>query len=129
MSDDSETVCPSGRVMARGRSLTDQARRKEIGEEEGRGSLAALSFRLRGRGRWKKESRSSLAVVVYVSDEWEALTLCGELTETRKLSKSQPAAQSDEANRPSVLGRSGGPVTLGHQILASRRTAAPLPVG
>lgn len=55
MSDDLETVCPSGRVMARRRSLTDQARREEIREEEeGRGSLAALSFRLRRRGRWRQ---------------------------------------------------------------------------
>lgn len=54
MSDDLETVCPSGRVMARRRSLTDQARQEEIREEEGRGRLAALSFRLRRRGRWRQ---------------------------------------------------------------------------
>lgn len=41
MSDDSETVCPSGGVMARRLSLTDQARREEAREAEGRGSLAA----------------------------------------------------------------------------------------
>lgn len=51
MTDDSEIVRLSDRVMAGRHSLTDQARREEIkGEEEvedeEEGSLAALSFNL-----------------------------------------------------------------------------------
>lgn len=97
VSDDLETVCPSGRVMARRRSLTDQARREEIREEEeeeeGRGSLAALCLRLSRRGRWQQlEKRSSLAAVV------QAL-----LMETRKSSKSEAPARWDASHRPAVL--------------------------
>lgn len=83
MSDDLETVCPSGRVMARRRSLTDQARREEIREEEGRGSLAALSFRLRRRGRWRQLEKKNPQV------PWQQL-LGVALMERRKLSQSQP---------------------------------------
>lgn len=55
MTDDSEIVRLSDRVMAGRHSLTDQARREEIkGEEEEEdeeGSLAALSFSLGRYGR------------------------------------------------------------------------------
>lgn len=63
MTDDSETVRLSGRVMAGRHSLTDQARREEIrGEEEEedeKGSLAALSFnpgRYGRRGQRKEKT-------------------------------------------------------------------------
>lgn len=53
MTDDSETVRLSDRVMAWKRSLTDQARREEITEEEDKeGRLAALSLALLRYGKW-----------------------------------------------------------------------------
>lgn len=54
VTDDSEIVRLSDRVMAGRHSLTDQARREEIREEEEdeEGSLAALSFILGRYGKW-----------------------------------------------------------------------------
>lgn len=56
VTNDSEIVCLSDRVMAGRHSLTHQARREEIrGEEEKGGSLAALSFNPGSRGQQKKK--------------------------------------------------------------------------
>lgn len=60
MTDDSEIVRLSDRVMAGRHSLTDRARREEIrGEEEGdeKGSLAALPFNLGRYGRWGQQEK------------------------------------------------------------------------
>ena len=56
MTDDSETVRLSGRVMAARHLATNQARRKKITEDEEddeEGSLAALSLSLGRSGKWE----------------------------------------------------------------------------
>lgn len=55
VTDDSEIVRLSDRVMAGRHSVTDQARREEIREEEG--SLAALFFILGRYGEWGKKEK------------------------------------------------------------------------
>lgn len=76
MTDDAEIVRLSDRVMARRHSLTDRARREEIGGEDEWGSLAALSFNQGRYGRWgqpeKNTSRSALVPAVYLEDDQEA---------------------------------------------------------
>lgn len=57
MTDDSEIVRLSDRVMAGRHSVTDQARREEIREEEEEGSLAALFFILGRYGEWGKKGK------------------------------------------------------------------------
>ena len=66
VTDDSEIVCLSDRVMAgRHSHSTHQARREEIrGEEEEGGSLAALSFNPGGRGQQKKKKKLKAAINV-----------------------------------------------------------------
>lgn len=70
MTDNSEIVRLSDRVMAGRHSLTDQARREEIGgeeEDDEEGSLAALSFNLRRYVRWgRQENKLRSAGVVDV---------------------------------------------------------------
>lgn len=71
MTDDSEIVRLSDRVMAGRHSVTDQARREEIREEEG--SLAALFFILGRYGEWgKKEKKKSQTVGVLLLDDEQA---------------------------------------------------------
>lgn len=70
MTDDSEIVRLSDRVMAGRHSVTDQARREEIREEEG--SLAALFFILGRYGEWGKKEKKSQTVGVLLLDDEQA---------------------------------------------------------
>lgn len=83
VTDDSELVGLSDRVMAGRHRLMDQARREGMEGEEG--SLAwSLCFSVRGdvgggESGGKNKSRSAQVAAVYLGDDWEAPMLVDEV--------------------------------------------------